>query len=176
MKYKILKILFFIALPLIFSGCSQNNLNDNYYNDNKLIAEKNNHGIMSSSTSPLENGKTHSEIPKLDGFIEILEANVNKDTETTLHIKLTVNSGKAKLVLVKPNSEIETLAEAISEKDSKQVESDVSVRCISGANKIKMVGKNYSGNIEIYQPNEVIFKNITDSMSGKNFPFEIQGN
>ena len=120
----------------------------------------------------------------LEGCKDILEANIQQDIETTLHIQLNANSGKGKLVLVKPNSEVEILVEVTSENN--HFEGDVSAKCISGTNKIKIVGENYSGNLEIYQPKEVVFYNIekvknkdkksnendNDDMFGENFPFE----
>lgn len=183
MKDKLfLKVLAFALLPLIFSGCRNSTQYD--YNDNKIIASENNYSAKSISISPLTNGKINGEIGKLEGCKNILEANIQQDTEVTLHIQFTANSGKGKLVLVKPNSEVEILEEVTSENN--YFEGDVSAKCISGTNKIKIVGENYSGNIEIYQPKEVVFYNIekvknkdkksngndNDDMFGDNFPFE----
>lgn len=192
MKHRILKILAFTLLPLMLSGCGSNYSNDKSlanqydYNDNKLIAsEGNNYNVVNSSIKPLTNGKICGEIGKLYGANEILAANVSKDTESKLKIKLTANSGKGKLVLVKPNSEVEVLAEAISGGENNQFEGNISVKCISGVNTIKVVGENYSGDFEIYQPNEILFNNVTkiknkykkssenerNDMFGENFPF-----
>lgn len=184
MKRNFFKILIFLALPLVFSGCG--NLGHHNYNDNKSIASENDsYKAVFSNLSPITNGSMHGEIKKIDGFMQILEASVSEDTETALHISITANSGKAKLVLVKPNSEIEILGEAISGKDNKHYEENVSVRCLSGINKIKLVGENYGGNFEISQPREILFqknstskrenkefsKNDNSSMFDENFPF-----
>ena len=182
MKHRLfLKVLAFTLLPLMFSGCRNSTQYD--YNDNKIIASENNYSAKSISISPLTNGKINGEIGKLEGCKNILEANIQQDTEVTLHIQFTANSGKGKLVLVKPNSEVEILEEVTSENN--YFEGDVSAKCISGTNKIKIVGGNYSGNFEIYQPKEVVFDNIkkvknkdrksnrnnNDDMFGENFPF-----
>ena len=184
MKNKFLKLLIFISLPLIFSGCG-NLINQSTYNDNKIIANESDHGsAVSLSGSPMENGKKYFKAKKIDGVWKILEANINTDTNITLHIKMTADSGKGKLVLVKPNSEVELLAEVISE-ENKNFEDDVTVTCAPGSNKIKIVGENYGGNFEIYQPNDILFKSKTDAklikdknndnmdnMFDENFPFK----
>ena len=192
MKHRILKILILALLPIMLSGCS-NNYNNNQsmenrydYNDNKLIASEGSYcNVVNSSIKPLINGKICGEIGALYGVDEILAANVDKNTESKLQIKLTANSGKGKLVLVKPDSEVEILAETVFGEEHNQFEGNISVKCIPGVNTIKVVGENYSGNFEIYQPNEVLFNNITDiknnykkssknggnDMLGENFPF-----
>ena len=177
MESKFLKVLAFTSLLLMFSGCGIWNQYD--YNDNKLIASENSHhNIKNSSVSPLKNGKVNGKIGELNGAYEILTANVSKDTENTLQIKLTASSGKGKLVLVKPNSKVEVLAEAIKEENN-YFEDNVTVKCISGINKIKIVGENYGGTFEIYQPNRILFDNISKSdskMFSENFPFEKEDN
>lgn len=188
MKNKFLKILASIMFPLMLSGCMNLNHNSSKYddyNDNKSIANNNNHyNTMYWNGVPPKNVK----VGKFDGHCEILEANLDKDIETVLHIRITATQGKGKIVLVKPNSEVEILAEAISE-ENKNFEGDISIKCTPGNNKIKIVGKNYGGNFEIQQPNEIMFNNITtenkieaeiedkindnmDDMFGENFPFE----
>lgn len=178
----------------MLSGCGNNYSNNKSvanqydYNDDKLIAsETSSYNVINSSIKPLTDGKICGEIGKLYGADEILAANVSNDIESTLQIKFTATSGKGKLVLVKPNSEVEVLAEVISEKENNQFEGNVSVKCVSGANKIKIVGENYSGNFEIYQPDEILFKNNINKIKNKykkssengngdmfkeNFPFE----
>lgn len=147
-----------VAIPLMLSGCGKSG-----YNDSNAIVSKDSGGSNKfSSVSPLGNGKHYGKIGELNGFWTILEANVSRDIETVLHITFTSNSGKGKLVLVKPNSEVEVLAEVISGQDKEHFEGDVSVKCISGLNKIKLVGENYGGDFEIYQPNGVIFNNINE--------------
>ncbi|MDO4199485.1 MAG: hypothetical protein Q4D57_01815 [Clostridia bacterium] len=159
MENKFFKILALVVIPLMLSGCRKSG-----YNDNNSIVSKDSSGSNKfSSVSPLESGKHYGKIGKLDGFWSVLEANVGKDTEAVLHIKFTSNSGKGKLVLVKPNSEVEVLAEVISGQDKEHFEGDVSAKCISGVNKIKIVGENYGGSFEIYQPNGVIFNNIHEA-------------
>ena len=183
MKNEFLKILAFIFIPLMLSGCSL--LGRSKYNDDKLIASQDNGGSNKfSSVSPLENGNHYGKIGELDGFWQILEANVSNDKETVLHINFTAHSGKGKLVLVKANSEIETLAEVMSKQGRENFEGDVVVKCISGTNKIKIVGENYGGNFEICQPNGVVFNNTSKyknaygaevqnsgNMLDKDFPF-----
>lgn len=185
MKNKFLKILVFIVPALMLSGCGILNQNQNRYsyNDNKIIANEADRGsAVSLIGSPIKNGKKYSKVKKIDGVFKILEANINKDTNVTLHINMVADSGKGKLVLVKPNSEVEILAEVISGKESNHFEGNVSIKCDPGNNKIKIVGENYGGNFEIQQPNEVIFNDtdeikdkIDDNMNNmfdENFPFE----
>lgn len=160
MKSKFLEIFALIAIPLMFAGCSSNN-----YNDNKFIANEDARGTLKFSTmnlQPSEDCRQHGEIGKLDGIRRVAQANIDKDQEVALHISFAANLGKGKLVLVKPNSEVEVLAEVISGQDKEHFEGDVSVKCISGLNKIKLVGENYGGDFEIYQPNGVIFNNINE--------------
>lgn len=168
MKSKFFKILALAAIPLMFAGCSSNN-----YNDNNFIANEDARGTLKFSTmnlQPSEDCRQHGKIGELDGIRKVAQANIDKDQEVALHISFAANSGKGKLVLVKPNSEVEVLAEVTSEKGSEHFEGNVVVKCIPGVNKIKIVGENYGGDFEIYQPNGVIFKSV--NMLGENFPFE----
>ncbi len=169
MKSKFFKILALAAIPLMLSGCGNSydqdkSMANKYdYSNNQLLANTDEHmNAMCCSISPLDNGKHYGKFEKIYGFCSVLEANVGQDTETVLHIKFNANSGKGKLVLVKPNSEVEVLAEVISEKDKEHFEGDVSAKCVQGVNKIKIVGENYGGSFEIYQPNGVIFNNINE--------------
>lgn len=155
----------------IFSGCkTKSNFN---YNDNKSIATDDGHyNAQLSSVSHLDDNRVKGEFGQFNGFEKVLECNVYKETEATLHISITANAGKGKLVLVKPNSEVEVLKEAIYGKND-TTEGDITVHCITGINQIKIVGENYKGNFEISQKEKVLFTrgNEEDSMFGENFPF-----
>ena len=157
MKRKIFKLLILIALPFVFTGCASSNKYD--YSDNKVIAsEDDKYNTVSYSVSPMTNGSIHGEIKKFDGTRKILESKVSEETETALHISFIASSGKAKLVLVKPNLEVEVIKEVVAEKDNQNYEGDISVLCAAGNNKIKLVGENYGGSFEISQPKEILFK------------------
>lgn len=168
MKSNFFKIIALAAIPLMFAGCSRNN-----YNDNNFIENEDAKGTLKFSTmnlQPSEDCRQHGEIGELDGIRKVAQANIDKDQEVALHISFAANSGKGKLVLVRPNSEVEVLAEVTAEQDKEHFEGDVSAKCISGLNKIKLVGENYGGNFEIYQPSGVVFESI--NILGENFPFE----
>ena len=146
------------TIQLIFSINNNSKIKNNYNNDKLITNEDAHYNAQSISISPIVDNSITGNIGKLDGIYQISEANINKNTETAIHILINANQGKAKIVLVKPNSEVEILKEVIAKKENSSYNGSICIHCASGVNKIKLVGENYRGNFKISQPNGIIFK------------------
>lgn len=96
------------------------------------------------------------EIGHLEGFFEVASANLQENCQTKIHFDIKLNSGKAKLALIKPNGSAQILKEIISS-GNKDYSEDLLVNCTPGINKIKIVGENFSGSFEISQPENKTF-------------------
>lgn len=171
MKKNFLLWTMMFSIVFLFSGCgfpkggnSQNKIN--YYNDDKAISTSEEAGNKYVSSRKMDNNKNIIyKADRVDGFAMLGEASVQSDTETTIHFSITANVGKAKLVLVRPDSKVEVLKEVIADKGG-SYDGDVTFSCPKGVCKLKIVGDNYSGDCKISQTN-VIFTLKWDSLDNK---------
>lgn len=182
MKKIFLLMTMMLGVVLLFSGCGlfpskTNYKNDksmsssdrkNYYDDDEAIRSSDDEGSMSTSNQNIDDSNNIIyRASKLDGFVALGEVSVPSETKTTMHFSITAKSGKAKLVLLRPDLKVEVLKEIISDKDGR-FDGDVSFVCPKGVCKLKIVGDNFGGECKISQTN-VLFKELPDHyLSGVN--------
>lgn len=149
-----------IFLPIFFfmffaiTRCLHNHKD---YNNDYKIAGLDNYSCKNRNMNLSGNEKSvFYEIGHLEGFFEVASANLQKNCQAKIHFDIKLNSGKAKLVLIKPNGSVQILKEIISS-GNKGYSEDLLVSCTPGINKIKIVGENFSGSFEISQPENKIF-------------------
>lgn len=156
---KISLILCFAAL-LVLAGCSFFREENNINNTDKFSYQDLNVNLS-------EDGKSFfCEVKDLLGYFEIAETNVQNNCNLEIQFSSEVNSGKAKLILTKPDNSTETLKEIDSNKNGSCSE-NLYINCVSGVNKIKLVGENCTGNFEISQNNEKVFNYTQYNMFNK---------
>lgn len=186
MKKNFLLVSVMLSIVFLFSGCgfyksgindhndnkASNSFNDNgnrnYYNDDEAMSMSDNGCSMKMSNQNIDaNNNIVYTVGKLDGFVALGEVSVPSETKTTMHFSITAKSGKAKLVLLRPDLKVEVLKEIISDKDGR-FDGDVSFVCPKGVCKLKIVGDNFGGECKISQTN-VLFKELPDHyLSGVN--------
>ena len=162
--------LFFVMLSMLF-GCSMgHDDNENVYNDDSKIALQNNFSTKNQHNKISDDEKSFSsDIWHLNGCFEVAEADIKDKCDVEMCFSGEIKEGKAKVVLVKPNNEVEILKEVVAGQDN-SYSCSLNVSCDVGLNKIKFVGKNYRGDFELFQKNEKVFDYI-GSLFDKNFPF-----
>ena len=126
-----------IILALIISGCSINTKSV-YSNTNKISSNTNSFNLNNENQS-IEN---HSYVGKLEfeGMDTIWTYNAEKNEEVEISYLLSVTKGKAKLILINSNEELETI---IENKDNVQP-TDMNSMILSlteGENRIKLVAQ-----------------------------------
>lgn len=140
------------------------------YDNNYAIASTNSYNLQNCSPNIEDSGKTFAfKIAKLNTTIQLAEAKITSDCETTLPISAMANSGKIKFVLVKPNSNVERIKEIVAKK-SNSFSGDITIACLKDTNIIKVVGSNYDDEFKISQKKNTLFQYSTDRM-GEKFPF-----
>lgn len=136
-----MKIKFFLVSILsafLVSGCSLNN-GVRVYDNEKMIAEAfDSYNLVKSKQSMSENYLSGS-AEKLEGMGTIWKLNASEETEINLTYRITVSSGKAKLVLICPDDSLTTLAEFTAEPD-KEYESTETFQAEKGKNRVKLIG------------------------------------
>lgn len=173
MKKIFLLMTMMLSIVLLFSGCGlfpskTNYKNDksmsssdrkNYYDDDEAIRSSDDEGSMSTSNQNIDDSNNIIyKASKLDGFVALGEVSVPSETKTTMHFSIAAKSGKAKLVLLRPDLKVEVLKEIIADKDGR-FDGDVSFVCPKGVCKLKIVGDNFGGECKISQTN-VVFKEL----------------
>ncbi len=163
-------LLSFVMLSMLF-GCSMgHDDNENVYNNNSKIAFRNNCSAKGQSNKISDDEKSfYSHIWHLNGCFQVAEADIKDKCDVEMCFSGEIKSGKAKIVLVKPNNKVEILKEVVAGQDN-SYSCNLNVSCDVGLNKIKFVGKNYRGNFELSQKDEKVFDYI-GSLFDKNFPF-----
>lgn len=156
------KMDFLLMCFLIFftiTGCSLNH--KNYYSDYDIV-NNDSYSCQNCNINFSDDGRSiFCKIGSLEGHFEIANADLSNNCSVKIRFEGNIESGKAKLVLVKPDESVEILKEIIST-ENKIYSSDLLVACSSGINKIKFVGENYRGSFEISQSGNNLF-NYTDS-------------
>lgn len=126
-----------IISALIISGCSVN-IKSVYSNTNKISSNTNSFNLNNENQS-IDN---QSYVGKLEfeGMDTIWTYNAEKNEEVEISYLLSVTKGKAKLVLINSNEELETI---IENKDNTQP-TDMNSKKLSltkGENRIKLVAQ-----------------------------------
>ena len=142
----------------LLTGCALNNSHNNYYNDNGRIAsDENSCNCSNWSGNFQDDGKSYVvQIGNLDGVRRLATAEVESDCETEIHFSIKANSGKAKLVLVNSNSNVQVLKE-VNAQNEQSYNGNIKVHCRKGRNVMKLVGENFGGEFKISQQN-MLFK------------------
>ena len=157
MKSKILHRKFIVGavilatLPFVLTGCHIGSfLTGVYYNDQE-IASTDKYNCQMSSRNIEDDGKSYvANFGRLDGAQQIAVADVETDCDGEINFSINANSGKAKLVLVDPNSNVEVLKE-VSVQNERSYSGNISVHCSKGRNVIKLVAENFGGDFKISQ-------------------------
>lgn len=159
-------LLSFVMLFTLF-GCSNN---ESVYDDNSKIAFQDNFSVISQINNISDDKRSFSShISHLNGCFEVAEADIKGKCDVEICFSGDIKSGKAKIVLVKPDNKVEILKEVVAGQDN-SYSYNLNVSCDVGLNKVKFVGKNYIGNFELSPKNEKVFDYI-GSQFDKNFPF-----
>lgn len=164
------------ALALIvLSSCAFNGGNNRNYNDNKIIAEKDSYSATLFNKNISSDGKGyHLKIEKFDGNREMAHANIQYDCEINVSLLLFINSGKVKLVHIKPNNEVVILKEILKSNSEETLE-NVTINCVKGVNKIKLVAENAKEVDLKFLDLTQTFEYTDDEMFDKDFPFSHKG-
>lgn len=165
-----------VAILSVLSSCCSCSIKFNgvnggrHYYDDTAIAGKDEYNARDFNGHLDDTRRVYScEIGKLDGVYQIASAEIQSDCNIEINVSISANSGKIKLVLVKPSSkDVEVLKEVIAGENSSYT-GDISLKCTSGVNVIKMVGADFCGNLKITQY-ESIFRYSNDETPSEVFP------
>lgn len=133
-----------IVSSIIISGCGLNYMSYLYSNNKKISSDN-----SFSANNTKQTLDEHGYVGKLEfeGVDTIWSYNTETDTEVEISYLLSVTKGKAKLVLIKPDGEVEIIFE--SKDNNKQSKTNsTKLSLTKGENKIKLVAKD-NANIEL---------------------------
>lgn len=153
MKKKIGIVILCVAILLI--GCTGYNPADLYDNNKRIAGQGNTYNKVNYKQSEKDNTyKISCEV--FEGMDTVWNYNASEDMEMKMTYNLEVEGGKAKLVLISPDGELQTIAEIVSgEEDYESSESsvtnendegnegetaEVTLQLREGNNRIKLVG------------------------------------
>ncbi|MEW8960172.1 MULTISPECIES: hypothetical protein [Peptostreptococcaceae] len=123
---------------LIISGCGFNYMSYLYYNDKEISSDTNSFSLNDESQT-IDNQSYVGKI-EFEGMDTIWEFNSETNTEVEISYLLSVTKGKAKLVLIKPDGDLETIVENKNNtKKSKMNSTKLSIT--KGENRIKLVAQ-----------------------------------
>lgn len=145
------KTIIFISIltVIMFNGCSLNyeiSLNSNYinslYSDEDKIESKSNSYILNDFDQTISDKEYTGQI-NFEGMDTIWEFESESECEVEISYSLSVTNGAAKLVLIKPDGNLETIVESSEE----VAEDDITSTTLSlnkGEYRIKLVGRDMS--------------------------------
>ena len=138
-KFKLLNIMVLCMVSIsFFFGCSNNSKSYIYKDDKKIVSEVDSFNIRNAKHVNDKEG--YDGELYFEGMDTIWAIDSNEDSDIEISYLLSVSKGKAKLVLIKPNGELETIVESDKEmKEDSNIETTISVK--KGKNRIKLVGK-----------------------------------
>ena len=140
MKNRMRSCLAALAAGIMITGCAFTmNPGKRFYDNEKGIAgQTNSYNLTNYSGSQDENTVSGS-AEKMEGMDTIWNYTSPDDTEVTLSWKLSVSSGKAKLVLIDPDGNLSTLVECEASSGGEQ-EGLGTFEIKQGENRVKLVG------------------------------------
>ena len=109
-----------------------------YDNEKEIAGQTNSYNLTNYSGSQDDNTVSGS-AEKMEGMDTIWNYTASDDTEVILSWKLSVSSGKAKLVLIDPDGNLSTLVECEASSDGEQ-EGSGTFEIKQGENRVKLVG------------------------------------
>ena len=127
---KLLVIVF--AMMVMVTGCSINNL----YNNTKALQKDSNTYNLDEESQRVESQMYEGSIT-FEGVSTIWRYEVEETTEIDFNINMESDSGRAKIILLKPDGEIEVLIE--HDKDSMTSNEVFSLNLEPGLNRIRVV-------------------------------------
>lgn len=114
------------------------------------------HMIAARMSHTLEK-HTPARLESWTGFLRSLGRKVSNNCFASIRSSIDLERGKLKIVLINSNAECETLKEVDSSLES-HWEEDLSINCLNGINKIKIVGYDCKGIVNLSQNQDMIFK------------------
>ena len=170
-KSKEIRCIFTVIFIILFAGCGLSS-NDNYYNNTVIAAAADKYSAQNFITN-FESGNSTiiNEIGNMSGHITLAYANIKDECDAEIYISIKATHGKAKLVLVKPNLEVEVLKEVIADGES-NYDGNIPFHCDRGNIKIKIVGDNCGLELKISQNKDLLFTYPrNEEFDGDSFPF-----
>ncbi len=162
-----------LCTAMLLGGCSGYKTSELYDNNRRIAGQGNTYNKVNYKQSQKDNTyKISCEV--FEGMDTIWTYNASEDMEMKMTYSLEVEGGKAKLVLISPNGELQTIAEIISDEDGYESSessrssttgeadednegetADVTLQLREGNNRIKLVGgADTSINLEMTFPEE----------------------
>lgn len=136
-KKRIVLLTTTIMMISLCLGCGNNTMNK-IYNDNSKIANVSDTFGLDESTETIKSGIYKGKL-KLSGCGTIWTYQSSTDFDLKIPYTLSVNSGKAKIVLISPDNTVVNLVENTDEATIKGVTS-LTAPIKKGNNRIKVVG------------------------------------
>lgn len=130
---KLLVIVF--AMIVLVTGCSINDL----YNNTKALQKDSNTYNLDEESQRVE-GQLYEGYITFEGISTIWRYEVEETTDIDFNISMESNSGRAKIILLKPDGEIEVLIE--HDVDSMTSNEVFSLKLEPGLNRIRVVAAN----------------------------------
>lgn len=167
-------VLIFCCL-FALASCKNSQKGGEYY-DSKKIAEPDSFSTYDCSSNVSDSGKAYTcSFGKLDGFFEVARAEVSNNCFASIRGSIDLERGKLNVVLINSKSECEVLKELDSSQESR-FDGDLSINCLNGINKIKIVGYDCEGIVNLSQNEEMIFRFSGDDQDNlcefpDDFPF-----
>ncbi|GAA0085303.1 lipoprotein [Clostridium sp. CTA-7] len=135
-KRIILTVILLMIISLLI-GCS-NDITNSIYDNNAKIAKSYDSFGLDDSKETIESGVYTGKL-KLSGCGTIWRYESDSDFNLEAPCKLSVKSGKAKIVLISPDDTVTNLVE-ISNKDTTDENTTLTLPIKKGINRIKIVG------------------------------------
>ncbi|MGF7056907.1 hypothetical protein [Brassicibacter mesophilus] len=126
-------------ITLLCTGCGINYMSSLYSNDSKISSDTNSFNLDNEEQSI--DGQEYIGKLEFEGMDTIWRYNAENDMDIKLSYLLSVNKGKAKLVLINSAGELETLVENKDNIIQNDMET-ITVPLKKGENRIKIVALN----------------------------------
>ena len=140
MKNRMRSCLVALAAGMLITGCAFTmNPGERFYDNEKGIAGETNSYNLTNYSGSQDDNTVSGSAEKMEGMDTIWNYTAPDDTEVTLSWKLSVSSGKAKLVLIDPEGNLSTLVECEASSGGEQ-EGLGTFEIKQGENRVKLVG------------------------------------
>lgn len=127
-----------LLVALLLIGCGSLEQHNLYDNDRQIEGEGNSYS-RSNYSQNVNGNRLYLNIGFMDGMDTIWEYNANSESSVAIDYDISLKSGKAKLVLITPDGDLSTIAEA-TKSEAFSGSSDISVN--KGRYRIKLVTEN----------------------------------
>lgn len=127
-----------LCAVMLLTGCAGYDPTTVYDNNRRIAGQSNTYNKVNYKQSQKDNTyKISCEL--FEGMDTIWNYNASEDMEIQMEYTLAVESGKAKLVLISPDGEVETITEVTNENEVND-SVEVTLQLEEGENRIKLVG------------------------------------